>query len=185
MPASRRIWSRSIRTLAGHELGCFQRHLLRLSPGCRRSRFGNETTDAFLEDYAASVTQANTLILGLFEADGMRGAAELRSLREDWCPEAEAAFSVEQPWQFQGIGTALMAETVRAASQRDVEHIYLSCHLRNRPMQRIAEKLAAKMRFEDDECFAHINVRREPAATQLDSGANIESITAGIVVIDL
>jgi RimJ/RimL family protein N-acetyltransferase len=182
---SQRSWSRSIRAVDRNELGYFRDHLLRLGSGCRRSRFGNETTDAFLKGYAASVNHANTMVLGFFEAEQMRGTAELRSLREGWCDEAEAAFSVELPWQLRGIGTALMVETARAAHRRGVEHIYLSCHVRNRPMQRIAEKLAAKMRFEDDECLAHIRVRREPATVQVDSGANIESLTPGIVVIDL
>jgi len=107
------------------------------------------------------------------------------SLRVAWCDEAEAAFSVEQPWRLRGIGTALMAEAVRFSRQRGIEHIYLSCHVRNRPMQRIAEKLAAQMRFEDDECFTRIAVRREPMAAQLRSGANIECPAAGIVAIDL
>jgi RimJ/RimL family protein N-acetyltransferase len=130
------------------------------------------------------VNASNTLILGFFIAGEMRGVAELRSLREAWCDEAEAAFSVERPWQMQGIGTALMAEVIRAAHHRRIDHIYLSCHVRNRPMQRIAEKAAARMRFEDDACFADITVRREPAL-QFEPGAHAVFPTEGIVVIAL
>jgi GNAT superfamily N-acetyltransferase len=120
----------------------------------------------------------NTLILGMFDAGEMRGVAELRSLRDNWCAEAEAAFSVERPWQRKGIGTALMVEVVRASSARGIKHIYLSCHTRNRPMLRIAEKAAAVMRFESDECFAHIRVRREVVPLEAE-------LHVGIVVMEL
>jgi GNAT superfamily N-acetyltransferase len=176
---SHRQWGPAIRPLAGHELDRFQRHLLRLSGGCRRSRFGNETTDGFVRDYTARVRQTNTVVLGYFEADEVRGAGELRSLRTGWCNEAEAAFSVEEPWQLRGIGTALMVEAVRASRQRGIEHIYLICHVRNRPMQRIAEKFAARMRFDDSECFAHVTVRSKPAPPHPNSDASRRSPVDG------
>jgi GNAT superfamily N-acetyltransferase len=123
-------------------------------------------SDAFLARYAARIDHRNALILGLFDVGELRGVAELRSLHGDWCSEAEAAFSVERPWQRKGIGTALMVEVMRASSARGIEHLYLSCHSRNRPMLRIAEKAAAVMRFDGDECFAHIRVSREVVATE-------------------
>src|SRR4051812_14774940 len=91
--------------------------------------------NSVLRDYGGRVNPLNTLVLGLFDGDDLRGAAELRSLQSAWCMEAEAAFSVERAWQSRGIGTALMAESVRVARSLAVEHIYLSCHVRNRPMQ--------------------------------------------------
>ena len=151
-------WASLIRPVAGSEIARFQQHLLRLSADCRRSRFGNATSDAFVRDYGRQINHRNTLLLGLFNAGELRAAAELRSLQDNWRTEAEAAFSVERPWQSRGIGTALMAETVRHARDMAIEHIYLSCHVHNRPMQRVAEKMAAKLRFEDDECFVHLSV---------------------------
>jgi GNAT superfamily N-acetyltransferase len=130
-------WSGSIRPVSGDELSSFRYHLLRLNSHCRRARFGNETSDSFLQDYASRVSPLDMLVLGYFEENEMRGAAELRSLRQVWCAEAEAAFSVERSWQSRGIGTALMVETIRTAYRLAVEHIYLSCHVRNRPMLRI------------------------------------------------
>jgi hypothetical protein len=62
-------WGPAIRALAAQEVGLFRRHLIRLSRGCRRSRFGNETTDAFLRDYGARVNAMNTVVLGLFRGE--------------------------------------------------------------------------------------------------------------------
>jgi RimJ/RimL family protein N-acetyltransferase len=147
------------RHVLAEELDGFGRHLVRLTDECRRSRFGNSTTDAFLHAYAGRVDHANTLVLAFVEANEMRGAAELRSLQAAWCNEAEAAFSVEKRYRRRGIGTSLMVEVVRAARRFGVEHIYLSCHIHNRAMQRIAEKFAAELRFEDTDCFARVTVR--------------------------
>jgi RimJ/RimL family protein N-acetyltransferase len=130
------------------------------------------------------VDPINTLVLVLFDAHELRGAVELRSLQNAWCADAEVAFSVERRWQSRGIGTALMAEAVRASRRLAIEHIYLSCHVRNRPMQRIAEKMAAEMRFEDDECFAQLAVRRERATFPFSAPA-LECHPADYVVIDL
>src|SRR5882757_7130528 len=119
---SYRRWAPSIRLVTDNELDRFHRHLLRLSAHCRRSRFGNETTDSFLRDYARGVNPLNTLVLGLFDADELRGAVELRSLQADWCTEAEAAFSVERTWQSRGIAIAIMVEAVRTSRKLAVEH---------------------------------------------------------------
>jgi hypothetical protein len=78
-----------------------------------------------------------------------------------------------------------MVEAVRASHLRGIEHIYLSCHLRNRPMQRIAEKFAAAMRFEDGECFARVTLRWEPTAAYWHVGASSGPPSTGMVVIDL
>jgi RimJ/RimL family protein N-acetyltransferase len=83
---------------------------------------------------------------------------ELRPLRAGWRKRAEIAFTVEERWQGQGIGKALMAAAVAAARSQGVERLYLTCHALNRGMQRIAEGAAAKMDFEGCECFAEIDV---------------------------
>lgn len=90
------LGSGSIRELADNDLQSYRHHLLRLSRRCRRSRFGNEVNDNFLRDYVARVDLTNTVVLGYFAEGAMRGAAELRSLRNVWCDEAETAFSVKR-----------------------------------------------------------------------------------------
>jgi GNAT superfamily N-acetyltransferase len=149
---------RSIRSLSAAELPLFREHLQRLDDSCRRSRFGNEVTGAFLEDYVELVDLDNTMILGFFEQGEVRGVVELRSLLANWCPEAEAAFSVERSWQGQGIGTALMREAIHFSRTLGIEQLHVCCDVRNRAMQRVVEKFPSRLSFADGECFATVAV---------------------------
>jgi RimJ/RimL family protein N-acetyltransferase len=94
----------------------------------------------------------NTAILGFFDGDEMRGAAELRSMRNVWCDAAEAAFSVEAQWRSQGIGGTLMMDTLAMSHGLGVERVHLICERHNLAMLRIAEKVCADIRFEDGDC---------------------------------
>jgi GNAT superfamily N-acetyltransferase len=164
---SHQHWQACIRVLRPSQLYQFQWHLLRLADASRRSRFGCPTSDAFLRAYGERVDGANAVVLGCFVDGHMRGAVELRSLDDEWCAEAEIAFSVEEQWQGQGIGKALMAAIMEAARARNVTRLHLSCHALNRRMQAIAEGAGAKMGFESCECLAEIEVAAEPAHTDL------------------
>lgn len=149
-----------IKALGQAELALYHQHLLRLGWQCRRSRFGNETSDQFLRGYVDRVDLANTAVLGYFSEDGMRGAIELRSLRSVWCEAAEVALSVEPGWRSQGVGSALMMRTLELARGLGVERVFLICDRMNRPMQRIAEKACACICFERSECLAQISLPR-------------------------
>ena len=146
------------KTLRDHELHLYFNHLVRLSRHCRRSRFGNEVSDQFLRDYAGRIDLTNTAILGNFDGDDMRGVAELRSMGNAWCDEAEAAFSVEAQWRSRGIGSALMLATLAMSHELGVERIHLICERHNRAMLRIADKVRSEIRFEDGDCLAQIPV---------------------------
>lgn len=186
--AAHEQWQATIRELPASQLYHLQWHLLRLETDCRRSRLGNPASDVFLAEYAARIDAANTLVLGCFVNGQMRGAAVLRSLQAGWYLEAEAAFSVEGPWQGRGIGTALMAEIVRAARERRIDHVYVSCHALNRRMQVIAERFAARIDFEECEYFADITVRRELAAPEIagrDGKGEPPDGMDGMIVLDL
>jgi hypothetical protein len=60
------------RALGNHELSLYCKHLLRLRRQCRRSRFGNEVSDRFLQDYVGRVDLTNTAILGYFDTSILR-----------------------------------------------------------------------------------------------------------------
>ena len=151
------------RALREHELPFFCNHLLRLRRECRRLRFGNEVSDQFLQDYVGRVDLTNTAILGYFDGDEMRGVAELRSMDNAWCDVAEAAFSVEARWRSRGIGSALMIDTLAMSHELGVEWVHLICEQHNRPMQRIAEKACAEIRFEGGDYVAQIRVPQRPS----------------------
>ncbi len=146
----------NIRKLWPTETDKFRDHLLRLDKENRRMRFAHGVSDAFVEDYAARMSEMGALVYGFFVDGEVRAAAELKKLGITWGQEGEAAFSVEQPWQEQGIGTELMGRVIRAARNRGVQHLCISCLAENAKMRTIARKHKAELRFEYDEVIGEI-----------------------------
>ena len=112
----------NIRKLWPTETDKFRDHLLRLDKMSRRLRFAHGVSDSFIEDYAGRTTEMGALVYAYFEGGQVRAAAELKKLGDVWGQEAEAAFSVEQTLQDQGIGSELMggaALRVRRGRRRD------------------------------------------------------------------
>ncbi len=145
-----------IRRLWPTETEKFRDHLLRLDKDSRRLRFAHAVSDTFIEDYASRMGEYGSLVYGYVLGGRVRGAAELRRLGDTWGPEAEAAFSVEKPYQDQGVGTDLMGRVVRAARNRSIRRLYMSCLSENTRMQLIAKKHEAVLRFEYGEVIGEI-----------------------------
>ena len=145
-----------IRRLWPTETDKFRDHLLRLDKDSRRLRFAHGVSDAFIEDYASRMTEYGSLVYGHVVDGQVRGAAELRRLGDGWGEEAEAAFSVEKAYQDNGVGSDLMGRVVRAARNRRVRRLYMSCLAENAKMQVIAKKHEAVLRFEYGEVIGEI-----------------------------
>src|SRR6188768_3606615 len=94
--------------------GPYRDHLLRLDKDSRRNRFGGAVSDEFIENYIELSLGLDAVIHGFFVDGILRGVAELRPLGNGFAEEAEAAFSIETPWQSNGVGTALLARTLEA-----------------------------------------------------------------------
>jgi GNAT superfamily N-acetyltransferase len=146
----------TIRKLWPTELDQFRAHLLRLDTEGRRQRFAHSVSDTFIEDYATRVLDMGSVVYGYFEGEAVRAAAELRKLGDTWGFEAEAAFSVEKEFQDQGLGTELMGRVIRAARNRGLQRLYMSCLAENTKMQAIARKHEADLRFEFGEVVGEI-----------------------------
>ncbi len=146
----------TIRKLWPTETAKFRDHLLRLDRQSRRMRFAHGVSDRFVEDYAARMADMGGIVYGYFEGEDVRAAAELKKLGDTWGREAEAAFSVEQPLQEHGIGTVLMGRVIRAARNRGVQHLCISCLAENSKMQAIARHFEAELRFEYGEVVGEI-----------------------------
>jgi RimJ/RimL family protein N-acetyltransferase len=145
-----------IRKLWPTEVGRFHNHLLRLDKESRRLRFAHFVSDAFIDDYARRMPEFGSIVYGYLLAGEVRAAAELRRLGDAWGEEAEAAFSVETPFQDQGIGTELMGRIVRTARNRGLRRLYMSCLTENVRMQALARKYDAELRFEYGEVIGEI-----------------------------
>jgi GNAT superfamily N-acetyltransferase len=119
-------------------------------------RFAHGVSDAFIEDYAARMSDVGSIVYGYFDGEEVRAAAEMRKLGDVWAREAEAAFSVEESLQDQGIGSELMGRVIRAARNRGVQHLCVSCLAENSRMRAIARKYEAELRFEYGEVIGEI-----------------------------
>jgi GNAT superfamily N-acetyltransferase len=161
----------NIRKLWPTETDKFRDHLLRLDKSNRRLRFAHGVSDAFIEDYAGRMAETGGLVYAYFDGEEVRAAAELKKLGDSWGNEAEAAFSVEKPLQEQGIGTELMGKVIRAARNRGVQHLCVSCLAENGKMRTIARKYEAELRFEYGEVIGEI----------VPDGANYFSLLAEAV----
>jgi GNAT superfamily N-acetyltransferase len=137
-----------IRKMWSVEASRYREHLLRLDQVSRRYRFGGNLSDEFLADYATLATSIDTVIHGFFVNGTMRGAAELRPIGAPIAREAEAAFSIEQPWQSHGVGSALLARTLLAARNRGITFLHMACLADNERMQQLARKFDAELRFD-------------------------------------
>jgi GNAT superfamily N-acetyltransferase len=146
----------TIRKLWPTEAGKFRDHLLRLDKESRRMRFAHAVSDAFIEQYASRMSQFGAIVYGHIVDARVRGVAELRRLGDAWAEEAEAAFSVERPYQDQGIGHELMGRIVRAARNRGIRRLFMSCLAENSKMQAIAKNHEAVLRFEYGEVIGQI-----------------------------
>lgn len=133
----RKLWSVDAE-LYGH-------HLLRLDPESRRNRFTGSVSDDYLRAYAGAWRGLDRVSYGFFAAGTLRGAAELRATGDR---TAEAAFSIEKPWQSHGVGTTLLGRLLLAARNRSYRRLHMVCLADNRAMQHLAAKFAADLSVE-------------------------------------
>jgi GNAT superfamily N-acetyltransferase len=145
-----------IRRLWPTEANKFRDHLLRLDRDNRRLRFAHAVSDTFIEEYASRMSEYGSVVYGYLVDGLVHGAAELRRLGDTWGEEAEAAFSVAGPFQDRGVGSDLMGRVVRAARNRRIKRLYMSCLAENAKMQVIAKKHEAVLRFEYGEVIGEI-----------------------------
>ena len=135
----------TVRRLWIGEAEVYGKHLLRLDAESRRNRFGGAVSGEFIRRYAESAALSDVIMYGFFVDDVLRGAAELRLLER--AGDAEAALSVEKPWQSRGVGTALLQRVLLAARNRQVERLHMLCLAENRRMQQLARKFGAQLSF--------------------------------------
>ena len=138
----------TIRKMWIGEAASYRDHLLRLDTDSRRSRFAGTVSEEFIRGYAELSFRLDAVIHGFFVDGQLRGAAELRPLAPTLTREAEAAFSIEKPWQSHGVGSALLERTLLAARNRGMKFLHMACLAENRRMQQLARKFDAELSFD-------------------------------------
>jgi len=136
-----------IRKLWVGETEKYRDHMLRLDSESRHSRFGGGVSDDFIRNYVDLSISLDTVVHGFFLDGVLRGAAELRPLGLRLPQQAEAAFSVEKPWQSHGVGSALLRRTLLTARNRGFR-MHMACLAENRRMQQLARKFDAELTFD-------------------------------------
>jgi GNAT superfamily N-acetyltransferase len=137
-----------IRKLWMGEAEQYRNHLLRLDADSRHSRFGGGVSDDFVRDYVGTTFGLRAVVHGFFVDGILRGAAELRTLGPAFAREAEAALSIEAPWQSHGVGSALLERTLLAARNRSIRKLHMACLANNRRMRELARKFEAELSFD-------------------------------------
>jgi RimJ/RimL family protein N-acetyltransferase len=147
-----------IRKLWAAEADDYRQHLLRLDRESRTRRFGGAVSDEVLIRHAATINQFGVVVYGYFLEGVLRGAAELRP-EGPLARTAEAAFSIERPWQSLGVGTALLQRVLLTARNRGIKRLQMQCLADNRRMQELARKFAAEFTFDFGSVVGEIGPR--------------------------
>ena len=144
------IASGVIRKLWDVETDAYCDHLLRLDPQSRRNRFSGSIADEAIRSFAATARGPDVVVHAFFVDGVLRGAADLHIVRPLDLRDAEAAFSIEKPWQGRGVGSALLERTLLCARNRGVKHVLVSCLPQNKRMRQLARKFEAAFSFDYD-----------------------------------
>jgi GNAT superfamily N-acetyltransferase len=172
----------TIRKLWPGETQAYRDHLLRLDAESRRRRFSGTTSDDLIARHAAGARGLGVVLYGFFVDGTLRGAAELRQYGAPFGREAEAAFSVEQPWQSQGVGSVLLRRTLLTARNRGITALHMHCLAENRRMQRLARKFDADLHFDFGSVVGEVDAPRStPLSLMREALDDAHGIAASIL----
>jgi RimJ/RimL family protein N-acetyltransferase len=152
----------TVRKLWTVETDAYRDHLLRLDPESRHRRFSGAVADEVIAKHAATAGGLGVVVHGFFVDGVLRGAAELRRDRAVR-HQAEAAISIEQPWQSHGVGTELLERTLLSARNRGIKLLQMQCLADNRRMQQLARKFEAGLSFDFGSVVGEVDPPRSTA----------------------
>ncbi len=171
-----------VRKLWAGEADAYRDHLLRLDPESRRRRFSGSVADEIIVRHAATVSAVGVVTHGFFVDGVLRGAAELRHVGSPLATEAEAAFSIELPWQSQGVGSALLERTLLSARNRGIKALQMQCLADNKRMQQLARKFEAELSFDFGSVVGEVDPPRStPLSLMREAVADGHSIVSAIL----
>ena len=172
----------TIRKLWVGETDAYRDHLLRLDDESRQRRFSGAVSDGAIIRHATTAQGVGVVVHGFFVDGVLRGAAELRALGPMFGHEAEAAFSIEYPWQSQGVGSLLLERTLLSARNRGIKSLQLHCLADNRRMQQLARKFEADLKFDFGSVIGEVDPPRStPLSLMREAIADAHGVTASIL----
>ena len=172
----------TVRKLWIGETDAYRDHLLRLDPDSRRRRFSGAVSDEFIARHAATANELGVVVHGFFVDGVLRGAAELRHIGSVLTHEAEAAFSIEQPWQSHGVGTELLERTLLSARNRGIKSLQMLCLADNQRMQQLARKFEAGFKFDFGSVVGEVDPPRStPLSLMREAFADTHGVATAIL----
>ena len=171
----------AIRKLWIGETDAYRAHLLRLDRDSRYRRFSGTVSDDVIARHAATANGIGVVVHGFFVDGVLRGAAELRPNGSAFMHEAEAAFSIEQPWQSHGVGTELLERTLLSARNRGIKALHMHCLADNQRMQQLARKFEAELSFDFGSVIGEVDPPRStPLSLMREAMADSHGVAAAI-----
>lgn len=120
-------------------------------------------SEDFIRRYADLPGKLDAVVYGFFIGGMLRGVAELRPLGVHLPHQAEAALSVEKPWQSHGVGSALLGRLLLTARNRGFRLLHMACLADNQRMQQLARKFDAELSFDFGGVVGEVELsRRNP-----------------------
>jgi len=172
----------AIRKLWVGETDAYRDHLLRLDSESRHRRFSGAVSDEFIARHAASAQDTGVVVHGFFVDGVLRGTAELRPYGRTFAREGEAAFSIEQPWQSQGVGSLLLERTLLSARNRGIKSLHMHCLADNKRMQQLARKFEADLKFDFGSVVGEVDPPRSTALSLMrEALIDAHGVTASIL----
>jgi GNAT superfamily N-acetyltransferase len=172
----------TVRKLWAGEADEYRDHLLRLDRESRYRRFSGAVSDDYIARHAAGAFEPGAVVHGFFLDGTLRGAAELRPYGLGFVREGEAAFSVEQPWQSQGVGSLLLERTLLSARNRGIKSLHMHCLADNRRMQQLARKFEADLHFDFGSVVGEVDPPRStPLSLLREAMADAHGVAATIL----
>ena len=171
-----------VRKLWVGEADAYRDHLLRLDPESRHRRFSGAISDEIIARHAATISEIGVVVHGFFVDGTLRGAAELRHIGSPFATEAEAAFSIEQPWQSHGVGTELLERTLLSARNRGIKTMHMQWLPENHRMQQLARKFEAEIKFDFGTMLGEVDPPRfTPMSLLREAVADTHNIATAIL----
>jgi GNAT superfamily N-acetyltransferase len=174
----------AIRKLWLGEADAYRDHLLRLDRESRHRRFSGALSDEVIARHAATIEESGVVVHGFFVEGVLRGAAELRHEGSLFSHQAEAAFSIEKPWQSHGVGTELLDRTLLTARNRGITHLRMNCLPENQRMQQLARKFNAEFSFDFGSVIGEVDPPRSTMLSLMRE-AMADSYGVASVILDV
>lgn len=126
-------------------------HFLRLDYESKSSRFCTPITDENMSIYVQKIDFKNG-IFGIFNDNlDIIGLGECVFFKEKDKLTAEVAFTVEKPYQGNGLGNKLMKRVVQYANSRDIHELHMYCIRNNQAILHLAKKYNLVPQYEGTE----------------------------------